>query len=307
VSATHSAAVRTRRRAWIAWTAVAVIWGTTFLFIKIALHTIPPFVLGGTRYVVGGTALATFLRARGRRLPAPAEWRPNLLLGFLMFVLGNGGVAWSEQYLSSGLTAVVVGTNPFWMVGVNALMSDDHHLRPRQWIGLAIGFSGIVTLVWPDISFGGRDGRMLLFGVLALQIGAIGWAIGSSYTRRRASTDLLGSAAQQMIFGGILMLLIGGALGEWTRVSLTPRTTVALVYLTFVGAVVAFVAYSYALKHLSIAVVSLYTYVNPVIAVSLGVWLLGEAFHTRMILAAVIIFSGILVVGPTQVAPADTK
>jgi drug/metabolite transporter (DMT)-like permease len=285
----------------MAWTAVAVIWGTTFMFIKIALGTIPPFVIGGTRFVVAGLTLAGMLRAQGRRLPPPADWLPYVILGFLMFVLGNGGVAWSEQYLSSGLTAVVVGTNPFWMVGVNALMADDHHLRVRQWLGLAIGFSGIVMLVWPDISFGGQGGRMLLIGVIALQIGSIGWAIGSSYARKRLrSTDVLGSAALQMIFGGIMMLLIGGALGEWSRVAFTPKTTLALAYLTFAGSVVAFAAYSYALQHLPMSVVSLYTFVNPVIAVALGVWLMGEAFHARMILAAGIIFAGILVVGPTQ-------
>jgi len=308
VSPRRTATGRTRQRAWIAWTAVAIIWGTTFMFIKIALNTVPPFMIGGVRYLVGGVTLATILRARGRRLPAPAEWLPYAILGFLMFVLGNGGVAWSEQYLSTGLTAVVVGTNPFWMVSVNAVMSDDHHLRPRQWAGLAIGFSGIVMLVWPDISFAGRGSRTLLAGVLALQIGSIGWAIGSSYARKRlASTDILGSAALQMIFGGILMLLIGGALGEWGRVSFTAKTTLALAYLTFVGAVVAFAAYSYALQHLPISIVSLYTFVNPVIAVGLGVWLMGEAFHARMIVAAAVIFTGILVVGPLQAAPANIE
>jgi drug/metabolite transporter (DMT)-like permease len=186
-------------------------------------------------------------------------------------------------------------------------MSDDHHLRLRQWIGLAIGFSGIVMLVWPDLSLGGRGGRMLLIGVVVLQIGSIGWAIGSSYARKLASTDILGSAALQMVFGGIMMLLIGGALGEWSRFSLTPRTAIACAYLTFVGAVVAFAAYSYALQHLPMSVVSLYTYVNPVIAVALGVWLLGEAFHVRMILAAAIIFAGILVVGPAQPAPGSGR
>lgn len=298
----------TRRRAWIAWAAVAVIWGTTFMFIKIALETIPPFAIGGLRFVAAGMTLVGILRARGQRLPPASEWAAYALLGFLMFVLGNGGVAWSEQYLSSGLTAVVVGTNPFWMVGVNALMANDHHLRIRQWLGLAIGFCGIVMLVWPDISFGGRDGRLLLIGVIALQLGSIGWAIGSSYARKRLrSTDVLGSAALQMIFGGMMMLSIGGALGEWSRISFTFRTTAALAYLTFAGSVVAFAAYSYALQHLPISIVSLYTFVNPVIAVALGVWLMGETFHARMILAAVVIFTGILVVGPAQTPPAPAE
>ena len=290
----------TRRRAWIAWVAVCVIWGTTYLAIKIALETIPPFVMGGLRYAAAGVILAAVLVARGRRLPPPNEWRRLGVLSFFFFVLGNGGVVWGEQFVSSGLTAVLIGTSPFWMVSVDAIVSPGRQLHIRQWLGLAVGFSGIVMLVWPDIAVGGARGRGFAAGVVAVQIACAGWAVGSSYTRRHVlPSDVLGSAALQMFFGGLLMLAVGGAMGEWRHVGFSPRTTLAFVYLAVAGSVVAFTAFSYALQHLEIAVVLLYTYVNPVIAVILGILVLGEPFHARMLVAVAIIAAGVLVVGPS--------
>jgi drug/metabolite transporter (DMT)-like permease len=289
----------TVRRAWIAWSLVCVIWGTTYLFIKIALDTIPPFLLGGIRYVTGGALLAGILAGRGQALPPRADWGRFVVLGFFMLLLGNGGVVWGEQYISSGLTAVLIGTSPFWMVGVDGLFPGGSRLSARQWAGLAIGFGGIVLLVWPDIAAGGAGATGVAVGVVAVQIACAGWAIGSAYTRRTVMPgDVLGSAALQMLFGGVLMLGVGTAAGEWHDLSLTPRTGVALAYLTLAGSVVAFAAYSYALRHMPVAIVSLYTYVNPVIAVALGVIVLGEPFGVRMLVAAGVIVLGIVVVGP---------
>jgi drug/metabolite transporter (DMT)-like permease len=218
-----------------------------------------------------------------------------------MLVLGNGGVVWGEQFVPSGLTAVLIGTSPFWMVSVDAIVTPGPQMHVRQWLGLLVGFAGIVILVWPDIAAGGAGGRGLALGVLSLQVACAGWAIGSSYTRRHVMPrDVLGSAALQMLFGGLLMLLAGGAMGEWSRVAFTSRTGVALVYLTVAGSVVAFAAYSYALQHLDVAIVSLYTYINPVIAVALGTIVLGEAFHARMLVAAAVIVAGVLIVGPRR-------
>lgn len=289
------------RRAWIAWGAVCVIWGTTYLGIKIALETIPPFVMGGLRYTAAGTVLAAVVLARGKALPPRADWGRLALISFFMLVLGNGGVVWGEQFVPSGLTAVLIGTSPFWMVSVDALVTPGRQLHLRQWLGLSVGFAGIVILVWPDISAGGIGGRGLAAGVVSLQIACAGWAVGSSYTRRHVMPrDVLGSAALQMIFGGAMMLLLGGAMGEWPRIGFTPRTGLALGYLTVAGSVVAFAAYSYALQHLDVAIVSLYTYVNPVIAVALGTLVLGEPFHLRMLVAAGVIVLGVLVVGPKR-------
>ena len=283
---------------WIAWAAICVIWGTTYLAIKIALDTVPPFTMGGLRYAFAGTALAVILRALGHRLPPPSHWRRLSIISFFMLVLGNGGVVWGEQFVPSGLTAVLIATSPFWMVGVDAMVSGGRQLHARQWAGLTIGFAGIVILVWPDIVSGGAGGRGFIAGVISVQVACAGWAVGSAYTRRHVvAEDVLGSAALQMVFGGILMLLLGGVLGEWPRLGLNARTGLALTYLSIAGSVVAFAAYSYALRHLDVAIVSLYTYVNPVIAVALGTIVLGEPFNARMIVAAAVIVAGVVVVG----------
>jgi drug/metabolite transporter (DMT)-like permease len=290
---------RTSRQAWLAWIAICVIWGTTYLFIKIALETIPPFLMGGLRYAAAGVILAAALRAGGRPLPDRAWWRRLAVLGCLLFLFGNGGVVWGAQFLPSGLTAVLIATNPFWMVGVDAARTRGRQLFVRQWAGLLVGFAGIVLLVWPDITAGGSRGRGFTLGVVSLQIACMGFSIGSIYTRRHVLPgDVMGSAALQMFFGGLCMLAVGTLRGEWASLSFTTRTSWSLAYLTLAGSVVGFAAYSYALRHLSVAIVSLYTYVNPVIAVALGTLLLDEPFHMRMVLAAVVIVAGILIVGP---------
>jgi drug/metabolite transporter (DMT)-like permease len=287
----------TRQRAWFAWSLVCVIWGTTYLAIKIALESIPPFLMGGIRYAIAGAILAIWLAATGRPLPLRGSLARLAVLGFFMLTLGNGGVVWGEQYLSSGLTAVVIATTPFWMVGVDAALGADR-LRLRQVIGLAVGLSGIVILVWPDLALGGNT-RQVLWGILALQIACCGWAIASSYTRRHVvSSDVMGAASLQMLFGGGFLVLLGLLVGEASALSFTPRTTAALVYLLLAGSLVAFAAYSYALRHLPVAVVSLYTYINPVIAVALGTLLLGEPFHVSMLIGGAVIAIGILIVRP---------
>jgi drug/metabolite transporter (DMT)-like permease len=293
----------TERRAWIAWTIVCVLWGTTYLFIKIALETIPPFLMGGLRYASAGVILAAVLTVQGRTLPPRSEWGGLAILGCFLFLFGNGGVVWSEQHVPSGLAAVLVGTSPFWMVGIDTVITRGQR-HVREWIGMVVGFAGIVLLVWPDITAGGATGRGFASGVIALQIACIGFSIGSAYTRRHVMPrDVLGAAALQMLFGGLFMLATGTMLGEWQRLSFTPRTAWSLAYLTLAGSLVAFAAFSYALRHLSVAIVSLYTYVNPVIAVALGTLLLGEPFHVGMLLAAAVIAAGILIVGPMKQSP----
>jgi drug/metabolite transporter (DMT)-like permease len=204
---------------------------------------------------------------------------------------------WAEQWVPSGLTAVIVASSPFWMVGVERALGGDR-LTPRTLAGLTIGFAGIVLLVWPEltasaIGFGA--------GVVALQLAEIGWAIGSSYGKRHmARANALAVAAGEMIAGGLIMLAAGTALGEWQALHFTPRTAIAFLYLATIGAVGGFVAYTYALKHLPIAFVSLYAYINPIIAVVLGVLILDEPFTARMVSAAAIVFAGVALVQARQ-------
>src|SRR5438093_12584453 len=167
-------------RAYVAWVIVCLVWGTTYLAIRICLETVPPFLMGGLRFTVAGSLLATMLALRGERLPGPAAWPSLAILGCSMVGFGNGGVVWAEQTVSSGLTAVLVATSPFWMVGIDALVPPREPLTARRVVGLIVGFSGIVLLVWPEIQFGG--GRGFLIGVISAQIACVGWAIGSTYS-----------------------------------------------------------------------------------------------------------------------------
>src|SRR5512146_379355 len=206
------------RRAYLAWVFVCLVWGTTYLAIRIALETIPPMLMAGLRYVTAGLILTVTLRLRGERMPERDAWRSLLVLGILLIGVGNGGVVWAEQTVTSGLTAVLVATSPFWMVGIDALTPHGEPLTLRKTVGLIIGFVGIILLVWPELGVGG-GARAFLGGVMAAQFACVGWAIGSTYARRRGHTharneNVLVTAAFEMLFGGAVMLLAGVARGE---------------------------------------------------------------------------------------------
>ncbi len=288
---------RERRLAWLAWLAVCLIWGTTYLGIRISLETMPPMLMGGLRWTLAGGLLAAYMATRGEHLPAPSAWRHPFILGFLMLVLGNGGVVWAEQYVPSGLAAVIVASSPFWMAGVEAFRKDGERMTWQTAAGFVLGFLGIVLLVWPELRRGGAGGMGFVAGIVALQIACLGWSIGSSYSKRHSrSENVFIATAAQMLAGGVMMLALGTARGEWASLGFSPRTAVAFAYLSTVGAVGGFVAYTFALRHLPVSRVSLYAYINPVIAVALGVAVLGEPFTSRMALAATLVFSGVAVV-----------
>jgi len=288
---------RERKRAWFAWGAVCLIWGTTYLGIRISLETMPPMLMGGLRWTFAGALLGAYMTSRGEGLPRPSGWGGAVILGFLMLVLGNGGVVWAEQYVPSGLAAVVVAASPFWMAGVEAFRKDGERLTWQSVAGLVVGFFGIVLLVWPELWRGGTGGMKFLLGMIALQIACLGWSIGSSYSKRHGRTENVFSAtAAQMLAGGVMMLAIGTLRGEWASLGFSVRSGLAFGYLSTIGAIGGFVAYTYALRHLPMSRVSLYAYINPVIAVALGVAVLGEPLTTRMALAAALVFGGVAIV-----------
>jgi drug/metabolite transporter (DMT)-like permease len=291
----------------MAWTFVCVLWGTTYLGIRISLETMPPMLMGGLRWTIAGALLAGYVIARGERLPRASAWRGIVLLGFLMMGLGNGGVVWAEQTVPSGLAAVLIAASPFYMAGVEACRADGERLTWRSLIGFLIGFAGIVLLVWPELVHGMSAGLAVrgdhsaaggfVGGLVALQIACLGWSIGSSYSKRHARTEnVLGVAASQMLAGGVIMLVAGTVLGEWRSLAFSTRSVIAFTYLTTVGAIGGFAGYTYALRHLPVSLVSLYAYVNPVIAVALGVVVLDEALTWRMAAAAALVFGGVAIV-----------
>jgi drug/metabolite transporter (DMT)-like permease len=289
--------MRQRRLAIGAWLAVCVIWGTTYLGIRVALETMPTALMGGIRWTIAGGLLALYVWSRGEQLPDRTRWPGIALMAFLLLGLGNGFVVYAENYVPSGLTAVLVASSPFWMTGVETLLRDGERLRSSTLAGLLVGFGGIVVLVWPEMTSAVAPQTGFLSGVIALQIAALGWALGSAYSRRHARQDnVLGTTALQMLAGGLMMIAAGTAAGEWTSLSFNTRSALALAYLSTIGAVGGFVAYTYALRHLAVSFVSLYAYINPVIAVALGVVVLGEPFTARMATAGALVFAGIAIV-----------
>jgi len=283
--------------AWAAWLCICIVWGTTYLAIRIALETLPPALMGAMRWIAAGAILAAGLRLRREPWPPVREWPGFALAGLLLIGLGNGGVIFAEQYVPSGLAAVIVATVPFWMVGVEAALPSGERITRSTAAGLIAGFAGIVLLVWPELRRGGGNALMFAWGIVALQVACAGWAAGSTYSKRHAvRSGIAAVTALQMLFGGLLMLVVGVALGETRDVAFSTRSAAALAYLTLAGSVGAFLAYGYALRHLPISTVSLYAYVNPVIAVVLGALVLGEPLGGRIVVATALVLSGSAIV-----------
>jgi drug/metabolite transporter (DMT)-like permease len=279
----------------VAWVVLCLVWGTTYLAIRVALESIPPLVMGGARWIVAGTLLIAFFRVRGAPLPDKHRWLPLAVRGVLLIGIGNGAVVWAEQAVPSGLTAVLVAVNPFWMVGIDALMGDGKAPTVRQIAGLLVGFLGILLLVSPEtrMTIGSRG---FWGGFIATQLACVGWSIGSIYARQRnqrqQDTHTLTTVAFEMLFGGIFLLGSGLMLGETVRVVVTSRSAGAFFYLIFFGSILAFSCYRYALQHLPVATLSLYVYVNTAIAVFLGTLVLGEPLSWRMGAGAAVVLVG---------------
>ena len=284
--------------AYLAFVAVCVIWGTTYLAIRVALESVPVLLVAGLRWMAAGVLLCGILLAMGRRLPPRRLWGALILLGFLMNIVGNGFVVFAQQYVASGLTAVLIATTPFWSALLERRLPNGGTLSTRAAIGLLVGFSGIVILVWPTIAEGGAGGRAFVLGVLAIQLACIGWVSGTSYAKRHElGDDPLPSAGLQMVFSGVMLLTAATAHGDWAHLTFTPRTLTAMVYLTVVGSLVAYSSYIYAIQHLRLSLVSLYAYINPIIAVGLGSLLLGEPLTGRTVVAAGLVLTGTGIVG----------
>jgi drug/metabolite transporter (DMT)-like permease len=289
---------RTRSLAYVAFVTVCIVWGTTYLAIHVALETVPVLLVAGLRWMFAGVVMSALMVATGRGLPKPRLWGPLALLGFLMNIVGNGFVVYAQQYVASGLTAVLIATTPFWSATIERLLPNGERFSARSLAGLSLGFTGIVILVWPEMTNGGAGGRMFVIGVIAIQLACVGWVIGTSYAKRHELGDNpFRSTALQMVFSGIMLLSAATAHGDWAALSFTPRTLAAMLYLSIAGSLIAYSAYIYAIQHLPLQLVSLYAYINPMIAVALGTLLLGEPLSPRIVTAAALVFAGTWIVG----------
>ncbi len=269
--------------------AVYLIWGSTYLAIKFAIETLPPLLMAGARFVTAGALLYLWMRLRGESRPTLLHWANATVVGGCLLLGGNGGVVWAEQYVPSGITALIVATVPLWMV----LLEWFRGVRPGGGVtaGLLLGLAGIVLLIEP-VEFR-ADREIHLWGAVVLLFAAFSWAAGSVYARRATlpSSALL-ATGMEMIMGGVLQLLAGSLLGEWGRLeldSISGRSALSFIYLIVFGSWVGFSAYIWLLRVTTAAIASTYAYVNPVVAVFLGWALASEAFSQRTLWAAAII------------------
>lgn len=292
---THPA---TRGQIALALGSLYLLWGSTYLAIRIAVETVPPFLMTGSRFLVAGIVLYAIARWRGEPKPEWKHWKAATAVGALLLLVGNGGVCWSEQYIPSGLAALLVATTPLWMVLFDWWGFGG--LRPTWQIavGLGVGIVGAAILVAPGSLAGG--GHVDSMGAAAVVIGTISWALGSLYARRAtlpASPWL--ATAMEMITGGVLLLIASALLGEWRGLDvahMSQRSLGALVYLCIFGSLLGFSSYAWLLRTTSTAVASTYAYVNPLVAVTLGALLGGEQITTRTLLAGAAILAAVVII-----------
>ncbi len=282
-----------RTVAYASFVAICVIWGTTFLAIRIAIETIPTFYVTGLRFVSAGLILFAIALARGEAIPRSArKWRHELITGVLLFAGGNASMVWAEHYISSGLTALLAATIPLWLAVIDAVFIRLEALTPRRVGGLVIGFAGVGLLVAPGLT--SPDRHDFLLGVLGTQFSAIAWCIGTVRTKYRPSgVEGAAGPAMQMLLGGIVVMVLAATTEPAHAVTFTTRTFLALAYLAIFGSVIAFTAYHIALKALPPGRLGLYAYVNPAVAVVAGALVLGEVVTWQMIVAMVVILGGV--------------
>ena len=285
----------------LAFAAVYLIWGSTYLAIRLAIETLPPFLMAGVRFVVAGILLYAWARWRGASRPAQTHWLAAAIVGGLMLLGGNGGVTWAEQRVPSGLTAVLIATVPLWIALLEWLQGG---MRPtaRGAVGLMMGLAGIALLVSPGELAGAKG--IDLVGAVVLLVASLSWAIGSLYSRRaRLPSSPLLATAMEMLAGGLLLLVAGLATGQASdldpsRISL--QSVLALCYLIVFGSLVAFTAYIWLLRVTLPAHAATYAYVNPIVAVFLGWALAGEPLTARTLLAAAVIVAAVVIITSAQ-------
>ena len=297
----------------LAFAAVYLIWGSTYLGIRYAIETLPPFLMAATRFLLAGAILFTWAAVSGENIRASlSQWPRAFMLGALLLLCGNGGVTWAEKYIASGFAALLIATEPLWVVLLNWAISNR---RPNGKVlfGVLIGLAGVALLVGDGLGIN-ETLSMELIGSGVVMLSSLAWATGSVYSSRhpiKASTSM--ASGMQMLAGGSLLLLLGFFTGDFHQLNLANTSwasLVALGYLTLFGSLVAFTAYSWLLSNVTPARAATYAYVNPVVAVLLGWLFASERITLRLIVAAAIIVGSVVLIttygrehAPVRVAP----
>jgi drug/metabolite transporter (DMT)-like permease len=276
--------------------AIYLIWGSTYLGIRYAVETIPPYLMMGARHLIAGILVFAWARWRGVPAPQLKQWWWAAIAGAFLFLGGHGVLAWAEQKVPSGLAALLCATLPLWTVLLARVDTTEPRLGIEAWSGILLGFGGVALLIGPDA----LRQRLDLLAAAGVLSSALFWVVGTSYTRRvdLPSSKIL-SAAMQMICGGVLLFVAGVLSGETGRFhvhNLTGRSVFSLAYLIVFGSIIAFTVYTWLVPVCSPSMLSTYAYVNPVIAVLLGWALAHEALDARTLTAMVVIVAGVVLV-----------
>jgi len=297
-------------RIWIALIAVYLIWGSTYLAIRYVVESIPPFISAGIRFAIAGTLLYFWRRATGDTPPTRRQWRDTAIIGILLLVGGNGLVAWAEQFVPSGIAALLISTVPIWMVLIEFLRPGGEKPSKGAVVGLVLGFVGIVLMIGPG-KLSVEVGKLHPLGLIAIPTASFLWALGSVYSK---SADLPASSlmttSAEMLTGSAALFIVGAVRGEFGTFEISSVLTtswIGLVYLIIVGALGGFAAYAYVLRHAPISLVSTYAYVNPVIALLLGAAIAQESLDGRTIFSAVVILGAVILITTSRRGSKQSK
>ncbi len=282
-------------RAYLAWITVCIVWGTTYLAIKIGVEHIPPMLFAGFRWIIAGIIFSSFLKLRGKRFPSRKELIHLSVVGIALIGLGNGLVVIGEQYIGSGLAALLITTVPFWVVGMESVVPAGPKINLMILSGLFLGLMGVALIFngsWSDLL-----NPTYLLGVISILVAVIAWSFGTVYSKyKKVSVHPLMKAAVQMLVAGTAQAILGSFLGEWTRISFHMDGMISFFYLVFIGSMLGYGSYIYAIEHLPLSLVSTYAYINPVIALFLGWLVLDEKLNLPIIIAAAVIIIGVIIV-----------
>jgi drug/metabolite transporter (DMT)-like permease len=292
-----------KTRIWFALITVYIVWGSTYLAIRFAVESMPPFLMAAIRFLIAGGILFIWRKLAGDKMPTKIEWRSAAIVGLLLLTGGNGNVVWAEQRVASGVAALIVGSAPLWMVTIDAIRPGGKKANLQTWTGVIIGFIGIMILISPW-NMAQNSQQLDKLGVLSLLLGGFLWAIGSLYSRnaRLPGSPLLGTG-MEMLAGGAGLLILGTLTGEWGRLDLstiTARSIWGLVYLIVFGALVGYSAYTWLLRNAPTPLVSTYAYVNPLVAIFLGSMLAAEPLTPRILIAALIVVSSVALINTAR-------
>lgn len=281
----------------IALLMVYIIWGSTYLAIKLSIVTIPPFLMGASRFFIAGSIMIVVALLRGEFRPSFLQWRNAVIVGLLLLVGGNGTISWAERFVPSGLTALLVSMTPIWMTLLDWLRPGGRRPSPMIVTGLLIGFFGVAVLIGPAFT---TPGTMQIIGMIVIPLAALSWAAGSLFARQAPmpKSPVYGTGIE-MVAAGVALLIVATFTGEWQHFSVQTvsfSSLSAFLYLIFFGSIVGFTAYVWLLNHVPLALASTYAYVNPVVAVILGTVFAGESMSLNTVFAAILIVSSVVII-----------